>query len=591
MHGREGRGGNPMRRALLFTGLVAVILICVRVQISLLQMQHDARIHQLRASSQDSHLRERQDNENTVPPPPSILTMNEASGSGSGIVLSQIKRLLAEDEILFQNYNKRGDTTKLKGMQLPYTYPVHKAMFSNDLLLSGLVDQAKKDFLTCAAHDVQPLPPSPAAWARHTPRHVNGEQLLDAFFVKKLEGGLFHADDIEKAELKAKKKVWWVPEEGNLPCTEEAQRGIWKLQNPENCDNELFLVTALKEKAHGLGSALSLVVHDLITAVKTKRVLAIPNSKNRWFFAPPECGEFRGWSCYFTPPSHCPVPKVSSSLLKRGSNAKIVHKKDADQKYFSRSDLPNLSTILSDTCEKEVLSWAENPANVYVMGTFQKGTDPMLTWWMAQALRYLLRSPQPWFHKAVSDNTASMGFPFENGLVFQQLRGEVAKFREYYNVFGCHDVKMESYVEWTQLLQEREQDRKIYVSGNTPRAAYEGLVEKQKGLEGVSVLSTWTHPAANVGKESSRWGASSLVVSWTDFWVGVASSGWVCIVQSNWCRMINLLRLTAGRADCPFIDLGLTMMASPSLRKEACIVNPAWPVKPFSSVLEKHRIP
>ena len=101
------------------------------------------------------------------------------------------------------------------------------------------------------------------------------------------------------------------------------------------------------------------------------------------------------------------------------------------------------------------------------------------------------------------------------------------------------------------------------------------------------VASTWRHPSLST-EESSRWGASSPAASWIDLYAGVASSSWVCIVQSNWCRMINFLRLTSSRASCSFVDVGIVMIADESARRSYCVVNPQWPIKPFSNVIHKH---
>ena len=84
--------------------------------------------------------------------------------------------------------------------------------------------------------------------------------------------------------------------------------------------------------------------------------------------------------------------------------------------------------------------------------------------------------------------------------------------------------------------------------------------------------------------ETARWGANSPSAGWIDLYAGAAASHWACIVQSNWCRLVNWLRLTSGRAVCGgFVDLGALMLASPTLRDGYCIVNMSWPTKAFSN--------
>eukprot|EP01060_Flectonema_neradi_P009607 TRINITY_DN16846_c0_g1_i1.p1 TRINITY_DN16846_c0_g1~~TRINITY_DN16846_c0_g1_i1.p1 ORF type:complete len:577 (+),score=87.84 TRINITY_DN16846_c0_g1_i1:49-1731(+) len=483
-------------------------------------------------------------------------------------------------------------------IQLPYTYPVHQQIVSREKLYEGVQKQVEKQVRTCADHTTEPLLPAPSEYKRKHPK-TSHTSLLNDFYIGD-ESKLVHSKDglflsgTSKPNIKDVSDIYWIPEDTdnsqiNLPCTREAQLGLFKSQNPSDCASANFLATRLKADAHGLGSALSLVVHDLISSVLLGRIVTVKS--NKWFFAPSECGS-NGWTCYFTTPSYCPDPQEKGDILSsKTSKARVVRKKDTDQKGVSRSDLPELSTILDAKCVDIVNKWSKQPENTYLMGTFKKGSDPLLTWWMAQAIRYLVRTPQPWFSDAISSNLAGQGFPWKDGLVFQQLRGEIAKFREYYNTFGCHDVHITAYQKWTNTIYNNQhgksdQPTSIYISGNTPHDSFLSLVSMQRADH--QIYSTWNHSAAAVSSESKRWGANTLVVSWVDFWAGVASSGWVCIIQSNWCRMINFLRLTAGRANCPFIDLGVTMLSDPDERQQYCIVKDEWPKKPFSSVIQKH---
>ena len=496
-----------------------------------------------------------------------------------------------------RHQNKPNQQSEIK---LPYTYPVHLKLISKDKLKLGIEQQVQSQVRTCAIHSTEPLQPTPSEYERETPSSVSHTKLLNDFYIGDDNNrvhsakGLFLRKTNKKADINNVDDIYWIPEDSdssgiNLPCTREAQLGLFKKQNPNNCEKTTFLSTRLKADAHGLGSALSLIVHDLISSIKLDRVLVVRSSK--WFFAPTECGS-NGWTCYFKTPSYCPEPSEKGDVYSgKTRNSRVVRKKDTDQKGLSRSDLPNLSTILDDKCVDLVTEWSKQPENTYLMGTFEKGSSPLLTWWMAQSIRYLVRAPQPWFSDIIKSNLASQGFPWNDGLVFQQLRGEVAKFREYFNTFGCHDVHMEAYKKWTNKIYKNQRDgngrpTSIYISGNTPHDSFMSLVSMQR--DDHKIYSTWNHSAAAVSVESKRWGANTLVVSWVDFWAGVASSGWVCIIQSNWCRMINFLRLTAGRANCPFIDLGVTMLSDTEERDKYCIVKDEWPKKAFSSVIRKN---
>eukprot|EP00658_Telonema_sp_P-2_P068213 TRINITY_DN57151_c0_g1_i1.p2 TRINITY_DN57151_c0_g1~~TRINITY_DN57151_c0_g1_i1.p2 ORF type:complete len:149 (+),score=24.93 TRINITY_DN57151_c0_g1_i1:285-731(+) len=103
----------------------------------------------------------------------------------------------------------------------------------------------------------------------------------------------------------------------------------------------------------------------------------------------------------------------------------------------------------------------------------------------------------------------------------------------------------------------------------------------------IVIKSTWAL-LETASKGTERWGASGLSASWVDMYAALTASSWICIVQSNWCRVINFLRLTTGRASCPFVDAGALMIASTSLRQRYCLIKSEWPTKAFSNVLKKN---
>merc|ERR1712131_198087 len=92
-------------------------------------------------------------------------------------------------------------------------------------------------------------------------------------------------------------------------------------------------------------------------------------------------------------------------------------------------------------------------------------------------------------------------------------------------------------------LQDEAASVIVYVSGNTPRDIYIKLKQTLEGdTIGVSVISIWGSPLVG-GPSSARWGAGHPAASWVDLWIGAggAAGAWACIVQSNWCRVIDFL--------------------------------------------------
>jgi hypothetical protein len=249
---------------------------------------------------------------------------------------------------------------------------------------------------------------------------------------------------------------------------------------------------------------------------------------------------------------------------------------------------------MASKCFESYIEWTKNPRNVFLQGTFQRGADSRLFYMLAQTVKYLMREPQPWFRAMLDYHLPLVGIRRASSsrrLIYVQDRGEIAKYREYYNTFGCHTIDFRLLADFAMRISRNWRttfaavDVAIFISGNTPFSVLREL-EVLLTQSNETVESTWRHPSQG-GGESARWGASSPAASWIDLYAGVSSSGWVCIVQSNWCRMINFLRLTSSRASCAFVDVGIAMLGDAGARKKYCVVKREWPTKAFSNVLVK----
>lgn len=524
------------------------------------------------------------------------------------VVVSSLSSIKAQ-----RNRNRSEQDGKLV---LPHRYPVHQKLPSRLRLLAGITQRQGSSTLCSSNLPVEGTVLHYAATAAKLSTitdEVRSKLLEKEFNFPNPSNEVFFSHDslLTSFDPDGEEPPWWISkpaaENANLPCTQLAQRRLWERQHPPDCSKAAYLISNLKEGAHGVGSALTLVAHDFLSAIMLERVLLL-HSKN-WYFAPSACGPNRkGWECFFSPPSECSYEGVvqqihSKSQALRGK-AKAVSKKTFDIAGLSRNDIPTLEQFFGGAgrsstarCVDEVTRWASDDSNLYLMGTFDKGADPVLFYMLAQVLRFLMRAPQPWFSAMLRHHLPLVGMaPSSDGVVvYVQERGEVAKYREYYNAFGCHTVKQEIFSDFTtevcRSLQKQSSANppscSIYVSGNTPFRAFTQLQAAMEGAGGIGVRSTWLHPdMVKKRGETERWGASTAAASWVDLYAGVASTHWVCIVQSNWCRMINLLRLTADRAHCGFVDVGILMLASFEAREKYCIVREDWPTKPFSNRLK-----
>lgn len=438
-------------------------------------------------------------------------------------------------------------------------------------------------------------------------------------------------------------KVPWIPgsedveDSTNLPCTSFIQRRLWTLNHntKETCSHQRFLVSTLKEGAHGVGSAITLIAHDLLSAVVLGRVLLIVpegGTRSKWYFSGDACAASGrpSWSCYFTEPSHChndiissgkhfslsSVVKVASkkeALLPQMHKQQFIRKKTFDAKGLGRNDVLTDEEFFGaefmkspPACYAKYQEWIRDDSNINIQGTFSKGSDRRLFFMLSQATKYLMRYQQPWFSHMLSLKLAQVGVlqdmqktpPTPEHLpptIYVQERGEIAKFREYFNTFGCHNIATSIHID---LIRHRCIGGKatnigctVFVSGNTPKENYNlitnSLTNESSSSASISIRSTWAL-LATASKGTERWGASGLSASWVDMYAALTASSWICIVQSNWCRVINFLRLTTGRAGCPFVDAGALMIASVSLRQRYCLIKSEWPTKAFSNVVKKN---
>lgn len=522
-----------------------------------------------------------------------------------------------------------------KVVAMPYKYPMHaklpKAVSIVEHLYRDQLSRQEKCWSSAANRSIFTAPP--VALRREVDEATSRQLSLEYAFVAEGAETFFAADSPDPLTYSADDGAhdthspWWAPKAmdvDSLPCTSEVQARLYELQHPtRDCSNVRYLVTKLKEGAHGVGSALTLVAHDLLSAIIVGRVLQV-QSNSKWYFSSPHCAAKGrgGWECFFGSVATCKaqgaVEIVSHRRQALRSTASVIVKKGFDIDGLSRNDIPSEELFFGDIrrsqCFHKYKKWVADPSNVFIQGTFERGADPALYYMLSQAMRYLLRNPQPWVRRMLRFHFPQVGLPAElipsavlgstpdaagaapsaAARIYVQERGEIAKFREYYNVFGCHNVNNTLFVDvvsrWCQSPAFRGVEGSVcsvYVSGNTPYKNFQWLEGELKSRESIQVLSTWKHRtlAAAATAESERWGASSPASSWVDLFAGVASTNWICIVQSNWCRVINFLRLTAGRAQCGFIDGGALMIASPVDREKYCIVGP-YPTKAFSNRLK-----
>ncbi|KAH9577554.1 hypothetical protein LSM04_008197 [Trypanosoma melophagium] len=512
---------------------------------------------------------------------------------------------------------------------IPNRYPVHRNLAGN---LSHLAESLHEKQVTHQADcwekasqsPIFPSPPSPIK-EQLKPSYVEESDVLLREEFQFLNTGssdspsekatFYFGYDIPSS-IKNEETPWWVSSGSHLPCTASIQRRLYEYENLASCEDRNFLLSDIKAGGYGLGGSLVSIAFDFLNAMILGRTLVIgaPTSVSRWKFLARGCFQWglRLLDCFYLPPTRCnvsnePVHNVRTRREAILSNAKIIRKKTFEMSGLNRDSLPSDEVFFGPghqewSCYPEYLNWVKNPANMVVQGTFEKGINTKLYFMLAQVFMYLTRAPQPWFQQMIHHHLSPLGvFPScENNIkreasntnqctIYVQDRGEEGKMREYYNVFGCHTVGLSLYKDYTHAISTSTESNSsktlcsVFISGGTP---FQSFLWLKKHLEKSShpVLSTWNLSTLAAGAESVRWGASSPAASWVDMYAGVASTNWVCMVQSNWCRVIDFLRMTHGRKNCGFVDIGMLLLTSVEFRKKYCVIG-NFPTKPFSNVV------
>ena len=84
-------------------------------------------------------------------------------------------------------------------------------------------------------------------------------------------------------------------------------------------------------------------------------------------------------------------------------------------------------------------------------------------------------------------------------MVYIQDRGEIAKYRDYFNTSGCHTIQSQMLGDFavriakTWRQDDASTDVAIFISGNTPQAVFSQL-DGFFNASGVLALGTWRHP-------------------------------------------------------------------------------------------------
>lgn len=332
--------------------------------------------------------------------------------------------------------------------------------------------------------------------------------------------------------------------------TAYAQQVIWDHQHPKDCSKKKFLtfvhdVSGIGSNLHVIGQALALAMHYGRILVPFRIDGLIWNDQRT-------CPGKKSWECWFLPMAGCmPVP---------GSDIMYVRMPPI-AKGFSGHDVPEVfRTLLSECSPVKSKFW--------------------FYWWRAQSIAYLVRFNSPTRKaldmlrkrtmKVARNRSIEKVDSLPSGAVSMHVRhGD--KGRE------ARLFRFDDYRDYAEKLANGNQSIRVlykevaegqqtftYPQKHFAKRAMFISTEDQKVIDQALSLEGWDifycevkRPNVDVFAQMKNKGVTTEVLeAFLNLELSLEADAWVCTLSSNWCRLIDELRMTiAGKAGSPYINL------------------------------------
>ncbi|CAL1173823.1 unnamed protein product [Cladocopium goreaui] len=323
-----------------------------------------------------------------------------------------------------------------------------------------------------------------------------------------------------------------------------AQKTIWEHQHPADCSKTKYM--AFYHTPAGIGSQLHLLGQALALAMHLGRILIIPNKDSQRHFEDPTfCPGEAGWHCWFQHITWC---KPKGDVLKIYGFP--------EHGGFKGKDVPEVFHPLLKCSPVKPRFW--------------------FYWWRAQSIAYLIR---------FNEKTRSALDQLRSETLFQCKEHVKAKVLEPGTVSAHvrHGFKLwEDYVEQMDALAAGNQKLRVLykevAESNTsfsfPLEAYarravflstEDPLVVVEALKLCAAKDPWKviYTKADRNNKDSwmhveKRGAArrEVMLAMMNLELALEADAWVCTLTSNWCRLIDELRMTiALKASHPYLSL------------------------------------
>jgi hypothetical protein len=298
---------------------------------------------------------------------------------------------------------------------------------------------------------------------------------------------------------------------------ERLEGTFYRHQHPADCGQARFLILT-KEWPAGLGSVIHTKASMLMLAAHNGRVL-IDSPHINWTCTNPQSCPSKDWSCYFAPLTNCTLPLNWESLAEPFSHA-------AKSQYTTSSPSPNL---ISDLTE---YGFASQPP----------------PWWFAQASAYLVRpnartlSAVCYAWECIMPGRKYPPRPLASIFIRRGDKWKEAKLREPYEYFALLD-KFNVQNHFTKPIGD------VYVGTDDAHMLKTAIEFRNYSL----FFINYPRETGGLKMDAVDQRFQTPLIEWqvlmslSDLLIAASSDLVIGTISSNWCRLINELRLVQGK--------------------------------------------
>lgn len=345
-----------------------------------------------------------------------------------------------------------------------------------------------------------------------------------------------------------------------LHGTAFAFRKIWQHQHPKNCNTAKFYV--LRHFPAGIGSSLHVLSASLAVAMTHGRVLVHYEDPSFMWYDRKYCRGVRSWECWFLPMTSCkPLPDA---------DVKPIDYKGVLRPQRAFAHVPRIFRDTLSACShlkpQRHYAWFRSVSLAYFV-RFNGRTREQLDGLRARTLKVVRREGSSLPEKLGQLPPGTVSVHVRHSDKGREM--ELLDFPEYHAKavrLAAGDQCVPVIDAWCSEARSTFAyepghfgNRALFVSTEDPRVIKQAVeLSRKQGRDAWDVVYTDEYrgnlsPRGQVKRKGVK---QQTLESFLILELALEADAWVCTLQSNWCRLIDELRMTvAGKAALPYINL------------------------------------